>query len=160
MKIIQRIYEHKDYRYYLNEIKKMEVDRPYCKHDMAHFLDVARIAWIMCLENNIIYDKTWVYACGLLHDIGRGCQYATGEPHEIASSRLAKGILEDVGFEGEEIEVILKAIAGHRDKAISNQQNLDGILYRADKASRACYTCDSIETCNWNNDKKNLKIEV
>ena len=74
MKKIQRIYEHKDYRYYLNEIKIMEVDRAYCKHDMAHFLDVARIAWIMCLENNLSYDKTWVYACGLLHDIGRGCQ--------------------------------------------------------------------------------------
>ncbi|PKM57411.1 MAG: hypothetical protein CVU98_06230 [Firmicutes bacterium HGW-Firmicutes-3] len=160
MKKIQRIYEHKDYRYYLNEIKIMEVDRAYCKHDMAHFLDVARIAWIMCLENNLSYDKTWVYACGLLHDIGRGCQYATGEPHEVASTRLAKGILEDVGFEGDEIEAILKAIAGHRNITTSHQQDLEGILYRADKASRACYICGSIETCNWNNDKKNLKIEV
>ncbi|PKM67949.1 MAG: hypothetical protein CVU95_04705 [Firmicutes bacterium HGW-Firmicutes-2] len=160
MKKIQRIYEHKDYQHYLSEITQMEVDRVYCKHDMAHFLDVARIAWIMCLENEIKYDKTWVYACGLLHDIGRGCQYATGEPHEVASTRLAKGILEDAGFEVEEIEVILEAISSHRSKAISSQQDLAGILYRADKASRACYTCKSIEKCNWSNDKKNLKIEV
>ncbi|MDF1617081.1 HD domain-containing protein [Petrocella sp. FN5] len=160
MKKIQRIYENKDYQYYLREIEKMEVNRVYCKHDMAHFLDVARIAWIMCLENEIKYNKTWVYACGLLHDIGRGCQYATGEPHEVAGARLAKGILEASGFEGNEIEFILKAIANHKNKAIANQQNLDGILYRADKASRACYTCESIELCNWSMNKKNLKIEV
>lgn len=160
MKRVQCIFEHRAYQHYLNEIKQMEVDRVYCKHDMAHFLDVARIAWIMCLENNIKYDKSWVYACGLLHDIGRGYQYATGEPHEIASTRLAKGILEDAGFMGDEIKVILKAIAGHRNIATSNQQDLEGILYRADKASRACYTCGSIETCSWHNEKKNLKIEV
>ena len=160
MKSIQRIYEHKDYQHYLNEIKQMEADRIYCKHDMAHFLDVARIAWIMCLENNIKYDKTWVYACGLLHDIGRGCQYATGEPHEVASARLAKGILEDVGFDETAIKVILKAIAGHRNSAASSQEDLEGILYKADKASRACYTCDAIETCNWRYEMKNLKIEV
>lgn len=160
MKKIQSIYNHKDYQHCLNEIEKMEISRVYCKHDMAHFLDVARIAWIMCLENALKYDKTWVYACGLLHDIGRGCQYATGEPHEVAGVRIAKGILEDTGFEEDAIKVIIKAIANHKNEPISNQLDLDGILYRADKASRACYTCGLIESCNWSNDKKNLKIEV
>ena len=54
--------------------------------------------------------------------------------------------------------MILEAIRMHRTDPI-NEKNLAGILYRADKKSRACYCCESEPLCNWSNQKKNLIIQ-
>lgn len=137
-----------------------EVDRPFCHHDMVHFMDVARIGWIINLEEGHGIEKEWIYAAALLHDIGRHDQYADGTPHEQAGARRAPQILRECGFDDKETDVIISAIASHRDKEVASEASLRGILYRADKLSRACFACKAEKECNWKNDKKNLHIKV
>ena len=64
--------------------------------------------------------------------------------------------LKDCGFNDEETGVIVTAISRHRDPEAAKEKNLNGILYRADKASRACFACDAEKDCNWKDGKKNL----
>ena len=79
-------------------------------------------------------------------------------PHEQASARIAPDILEDCGFDDKETDVIVTAISRHRDPEAAKEKNLNGVLYRADKASRACFACDAEKDCNWKDGKKNLTI--
>ena len=154
-------------------IKKYESHRVFCKHDMSHFLDVCRIAEILWLQNclyinkenntknsNITSDhmKEYIYATGLLHDIGRWQEYENGIRHEVASRDLAEPILEDCGFDKEERNRILLAISNHRNKMIKDEDSLSGWIYRADKKSRACFACEVENICDWSKDKKNLKL--
>ena len=87
---------------YLSKINKLEENRQYCKHDLQHLLDVARIVYIKVLEENIHVKKEIIYAAALLHDIGRWQQYEEGISHELASVKLAKDILNECGFNNEE----------------------------------------------------------
>mgnify|MGYP000333823071 FL=1 len=64
----------------------------------------------------------------------------------------------ELGFTEEETGVIVDAILQHRNAEVMQEQNLRGILYRADKASRPCYACEVESECNWKGSKKNLKI--
>ena len=41
----------------------------------------------------------------------------------------------------------------------SEEKNLNGLLYRADKMSRACFCCQVEPICNWKDEKKNLKLK-
>ena len=79
-------------------IEELEQDRVFCGHDVIHFLDVARLAWIENLEQQLGLEKEHVYAAALLHDIGRHLQYERGIPHEEGSVMLAGQILRDCGF--------------------------------------------------------------
>lgn len=99
-----------------------------------------------------------IYGAALLHDIGRHEQYKNGIPHETASARIAPDILAACGYAPKEIQEITEAIALHRDSATVKRHDLAGILYRADKASRACFVCKASGQCNWKEDKKNLEI--
>ena len=38
-------------------------------------------------------------------------------------------------------------------------RDLAGVLYRADKASRACFACQASSQCNWKAVKKNQEIQ-
>ncbi|MFR4429839.1 MAG: HD domain-containing protein [Blautia faecis] len=100
-----------------------------------------------------------MYAAALLHDCGKHEQYEIGTPHEQASARIAPEILKACGFNDEETGVIVTAISRHRDPEAAKEKNLNGILYRADKASRACFACDAEKDCNWKDGKKNLTIK-
>lgn len=135
-----------------------EADRCFCRHDMAHFLDVARIGTIMNLQEGLEIPGELVYGAALLHDIGKHRQYAEGIPHEQASAAIAPEILRECGFDEKETDVIVDAILHHRNCATASENNLRGILYRADKASRACFSCRAEKDCNWKNDRKNRKI--
>ena len=135
-----------------------EADRKFCRHDMAHFLDVARIGRIINCEEDFGLSVEILYAAALLHDIGKHLQYVEGVPHEEASARIASSILVDCGFDKKETAVIVDAIASHRDNSVKGGKDLRGLLYRADKASRACFACEVQEECNWKNEKKNLEI--
>ena len=157
MEIINKILNNTYYIEYLNKIKEHEKDREFCKHDINHFLDVARLAYILNLENDLKIDKEIIYATALLHDIGRWKQYEEGIPHEVASSNLSTKILESADFSIEEIQMIKEAILNHRNKDIAGQNNLMGIIYRADKTSRKCFSCKSELICNWSN--KNMAIK-
>ncbi len=158
MERVNRILKNDLFLEYLTKNNTAEADRRFCRHGMVHFLDVCRIGWIMNLEEELNIPKDMIYGAGLLHDIGRFQQYADKTPHEIASAELAGDILTECGYDPEEMKEILNAIRNHRNKEIAMEANLTGVLYRADKASRACYACGVSAECNWKNDKKNLEI--
>lgn len=140
----------------LNELA--EKQRKFCRHNMVHFLDVARIGWIINIEEGFAVEKELIYGAALLHDIGKHLQYAEGIPHEKASAQIAPRILLECGFDEKETSVIVAAIESHRDSSVAGEKSLRGLLYRADKASRACFCCEVQEECNWKDGKKNLTI--
>lgn len=152
---ITKIIKNNQYINNLKKIKEYEKKRKYCKHNIKHFLDVARIAYILNLENNLHINKEIIYATALLHDIGKWEQYENSTPHEIASSKLCKPILEECGFNENEIEIINIAILNHRNENVKNELTLSGIIYKADKLSRKCFMCKVNKECNWTEDKKN-----
>lgn len=158
MNPLDRIINHKLYQDYLSQIHDDEVNRPFCKHDMTHFLDVARIAYILSLEEGIEIDKTLIYATALCHDIGRFQEYRQGIAHEVASTSLCYDILVDAGFDEASITLIQDAIIHHRDSSIRGEKTLRGYIYRADKASRPCHSCPHEYSCNWETRKKNLSL--
>lgn len=159
----QQIAQHRKYQSYLEQITTHETERIFCKHDMSHFLDVARIAYILCLEHNIILEgvdlKDMIYAAALCHDIGRHIEYEKEISHEIASAELCVEILNDVGYSSVEIELIVSIILSHRDKTVGEQNNIYGCFYRADKLSRACFNCQASAECSWDFGKKNIEIK-
>lgn len=152
---IDKILNHDLFIENLEKNNTAEADRRFCRHNIGHFLDVARICWIFCLEEGVDIPKEIVYAAGLLHDIGKHEQYEIGTPHEVASARIAPKILRDCGYDDKETDVILSAILSHRDSSVRDEKNLNGLLYRADKASRCCFACKASADCNWKGDKKN-----
>lgn len=155
---IDKILSHDLFIALLGQNNTAEKDRIFCRHNMVHFLDVARIGRIINADEGLGVDVELIYAAALLHDIGKHQQYAEGIPHELASARLAPGILADCGFDSRETDVIIDAIRGHRDERSADEKNLKGILYRADKLSRACFCCPAEGACDWKDGKKNRKL--
>lgn len=160
MERIDKICGHFLWESSMKEIQRLEEDRIFCRHDYVHFLDVARIAYIENLEKGLHIPKDWIYAAAFLHDIGRHKQYLEGISHDEASVILAKEILGDCGFETDEQEEILKAISSHRRKETAQEESFSGMLYRADKKSRNCLLCPACSACNWDEEKKNMSINV
>lgn len=144
------------YRQYLNKNKECEKKRCFCLHDLQHFLDVARIAYIISLEKNMNIKKDIIYGAALLHDIGRWKQYEYNIPHDEASAELSIDILKASEFDVEEINMITEAIKNHRNK--ENNSELGCLLYTSDKLSRKCFDCSASSNCNWSMDKRNLQI--
>jgi uncharacterized protein len=159
MERIDKILNHDLFNYHLQENRESERERQFCHHDMGHFLDVARIGVIMNLEGKLGIEREWIYAAALLHDMGKHVQYAERKPHELVSAEIAEQILPDCGFDDFETGVIVGAIRSHRDAAVACEPNLKGVLYRADKASRACFACAAEGECNWKEGKKNRNIQ-
>ena len=153
---INKIYNSPIYRRELVYIGEDEKNRIYCKHDIEHFLDVARIAYIMNLEKGMNYDKDVIYAVALLHDFGRHKEYQEGVNHHQASADIAKEILRQAGYTRKESKVIIDAILNHRNE--NNDNQLNELMYTADKMSRKCFCCNAIESCKWSNSKKNQGI--
>ena len=90
MERVNQICRHPLWRESMDQIRSLERDRIFCKHDTAHLLDVARIAYLENLERQLGIAKAEIYAAALLHDIGRHLQYTEGIPHEEGSVRLAR----------------------------------------------------------------------
>ena len=159
MEKIKKIINNPKFVEKINQLKEYEKDRVFCNHTLEHFIDVARIMYIMSLENNENLDKELIYATALLHDLGRVYQYKDGTPHNIAGHEMISEIMENAGFDSESITRTLNAIKSHRDLADS-QDVLATYLYKADKKSRNCFNCQAYEQCNWNQNKKNMTIEI
>jgi uncharacterized protein len=140
---------------YLNRNNNFEKGRKFCKHNLRHFLDVARIAQLINLEENLGFEKEVVYVTAILHDIGKSFQYESGTPHEIVSWEIARDFLHNYEFSEREVNLIKQGILGHRNK-ISEGFSL--LIYRADKLSRQCITCKAINECKWSDEKKNLRM--
>jgi HD superfamily phosphodiesterase len=143
----------------LARTKRFEQDREFCKHTLQHFVDVARITYILMLESGEIQQfikdaglsgpaaaKEVIYAAGILHDVARWREYETGEDHAPLGSVMAEEILERNGFKPQEIKVVAHAIFEHREQNIQ-MSRLGELLFRADNLSRACHECSAQEKC-------------
>ena len=156
MSRIDRIIQNPQYVDTLKRLQVLETDRIFCRHDMSHFMSVARLMWIEVLEQQLPVDREVVYAAALLHDIGRVAQMEHGIPHEQASAEFAQQILPDAGFNEEELSEVTAAILSHREDC--SVSKLGKILYQADKRSRDCWCCGASDLCNWPDEKKNKGI--
>ena len=162
---INQIYIHPIYVENLEALLTDEANRIYCRHNMEHFLDVARIMTIMAYDAGVNAGsdsqlRELIYATALLHDIGRHMQYSEGIPHDEASVILATKIMTDCGFDEEEISSVCDAISAHRKPQSEVQGFLALLLNTADKKSRQCYSCKARNTCKWSSDKMNMEIEI
>jgi len=158
MERIDKILANKKFKTNLIKLRQLEEKRIYCRHDIDHLLDVARLAYIEDLEKGLGVDKELIYATALLHDLGRIYEYSKQMPHNEASVVMAKEILPDCGFSVEEIKYICQAIDEHRNSDERNDDGLCGLIYRADKKSRNCFNCNAYDSCNWSYEKKNHTI--
>lgn len=177
------------FRRALAAIEDAEHERPWCRHGLAHLLDVARIAWIDALEHGLPLSKDVVYAAALLHDVGRAAQYACGEPHDAAGGRMAAEMLDELPaalrYAADERACIVAAVAGHRGEdadcsraagvgdasavsapaaaasfAPAAADALVAVIRTADKASRSCWACAARATCHWPEEAMNASIRV
>lgn len=158
MERADRITKHRLFKECLFKNKEAEKDRIYCCHGFEHFMDVARIGYIVILENSLSIPKEIMYSAALLHDIGRFKQYEDSAHHTLAGAEIAKIILADCGFSKEEIKYITDAILCHGIDT-EDISTLSGVLAYADKKSRMCMQCDAIDTCKWKREEMNLKTE-
>ncbi len=119
-------------------------------------MDTARIGYIMILERGLEISKELFYAAALLHDSGR--YNPVIEDHAEASAINAELIMPDCGFSEEEMLTVTEAIRSHRVK--TSDDVFGEILYEADKKSRLCYNCRACTECYWEEEKRNLSIEI
>lgn len=145
MEIVDKLLKNNKYIECLNYNNKLEKNRIYCKHNMRHMVDVARIAYIIILEHNLKISKQIIYVTALLHDIGRWRQYLYNEDHALASAEIASEILKTSNF-SDDIETITLAIKEH-SKVLERRGKLSAVLYKADKLSRLCFMCNAQNTC-------------
>jgi len=135
------------YQRLLLQLEQQERVRIYCRHDLAHSLAVARVAYILYLERVGCRDKEQVkeliYAAALVHDLGRT---QAGEDHAAAGARLARRLLPEAGFTPEEVEQIALAVACHRSASLGTAL-LAGLIQEADDLSRPCFNCNVRDSC-------------
>lgn len=151
MKIVNAILNNPVYLDHIEKNNSEEKERPFCRHHFDHLLDVARITYILILEEgNPFISREMSYAAGLLHDIGRWNEYREAGDHAQCSAELAEPILTEAGFTAAEKDLIKKAISEHRlkDEASIHRTPLSLALSRADSYSRLCYRCETSEECN------------
>lgn len=154
-----RIWEHPVYQEQFQKLQEAEQTREFCKHTLEHFLDVARIAWILNLEQGYGLSRELLYGAALMHDLGRYGELLEGTPHDEASAALCEQLLPSCGFSQQEVHTIVNAVLHHRSH--KEQEAFDpfsACLRLADKLSRNCFACPSSSSCNWTEEKRNLKI--
>lgn len=160
MERLNQIIDSKKYNCYLQKNQQREKDRIFCNHTRQHFIDVARITYLLVLEEGLGREllakwqleeesslKEIVYTAAFLHDIGRWKQYDTGQDHAEVSSDLAEDLLQEYGYTSVEEEIISTAIREHRGNPSSNKSILGRLLCRGDNLSRNCRKCSARETC-------------
>ena len=186
MERVDKVMNHPVFRENMKRIEKAEIDRFFCRHGLPHALDVARIFYILLLEEQVScdkklvdddneqmsvnkdflngdremlsIDKELVYATALLNDIGRYEQYENGTPHNEAGAKLAGVIMASCGFTEDECELAVNAIKGHRRDS-SDGDVFCHLLYKADKLSRDCYRCEAEPECYWSAEQKNMRVK-
>ena len=160
---LNSVWNHALYQKYYKENEEIEKDRMFCCHQISHLLDVARIAYIKNLENDMGLKKELIYTAAILHDIGKALQYTQKIPHEIAGEEIAREILETLpennAFTQEEQDWILEAVRGHRRKC-AGMTEAACLFYESDKRSRNCFACPVSEMCNWSEEEKNKEIKI
>ena len=82
-----RLLAHPDYQRAIRAIAEREQDRRFCRHGLDHVSDVARLLWILVIENERPFDKDTVLLTAMLHDIGRSVD---NDNHDAESVRIAQ----------------------------------------------------------------------
>ena len=156
----------------LAAIEVAEAQRVYCRHGSSHLLDVARVAWIINLEDGLGLAQDVVYTAALLHDIGRAAEYFEGISHDAAGAEIARRILGTVvpeqRFSSAEVDAIVEAVRGHRaddSAAVSRARSsmpsrLVRVIAEADHRSRLCFACPARAICYWPEEKKNMAVRI
>lgn len=157
MRKIDNILNNLTFKTYMQDIERAEKTRKFCLHGLSHCLDVARIGYIINLEEKLGYEKETIYAAALLHDIGRRSEYQNGTPHHEAGALIALDILREIGYDREEAEIIADAISHHKTVCVE-KKDLRYVLYKADKLSRNCFNCPVSDECYWKKELKNKTI--
>ena len=153
MKRVNAVLENELFRRALAEIEACEKGRVFCRHGLPHLLDTARIMSILALKEGKALPQEEIYACALLHDIGR----ESGAEHASKSAALAEKILPQCGFDEKECARICGAIAEHGHDKEGNSA-LAELLCRADRLSRPCFACAAAGDCYWT--QKNTEIVI
>ncbi len=78
-------------------------------HGYPHVLRVLKYANIIIRGERLVVDKILLEISILLHDVGR----IIGEPHAYYSAIIARGLLEEYGFQREFIDKVVNAILSH-----------------------------------------------
>ncbi|MDD2510451.1 MAG: HD domain-containing protein [Syntrophomonas sp.] len=159
MKRVELLINDEFYTEYMHRNREEEQEPKFCQHDFQHHLNVARIAYILILEQNLLSyfvkesglsgklaGKEVIYAAGLLHDIGKWQEYKTGIDHASFGSRLTREILPRAHFNPLEIDLISRAVYEHRNIR-QDMSFLGERLHRADNLSRICRNCEYNEQC-------------
>lgn len=153
MKRVNAVLENELFRRALAKIETGEEGRVFCRHGLPHLLDTARIMSILALKEGKALPQEEIYACALLHDIGR----ESGAEHASKSAALAEKILPQCGFDEKECARICGAIAEHGHDKEGNSA-LAELLCRADRLSRPCFACAAAGDCYWT--EKNREIVI
>ena len=156
MERLMCIFKDEKYTQYLETINENEKTRIFCRHGLQHFLDVARISYILNLEEGLGYSKEVIYVASFLHDIGRGAPKNIATEHEKDSWIIGEELLKMYSFSREEISLVKQAVLGHRTE---DKKGFADLIYRGDKLSRDCYKCEAEFECYWPEEKKNKNIK-
>ena len=147
MKFSNLILKNAEYKSYIEQNCKADSGRKLCSHNLQHAIDVARVAYIISLENGYGIEKDIVYCAALLHDVAKWMQIQNKElDHAGEGALLAEKILVEIGMDVKVTAAIKDAIIKHRFKD-AGASNLARVLYDADKSCRLCQQCENIENC-------------
>lgn len=162
MEYVARLLHQEQYRETVKKIARLEADRIYCRHNMEHFMDVARLAQIRNLKEQLGLDEEMIYLYALLHDIGRMKEYEQGISHAAASAEFAGEIFATIDYPKEKGDIICRAILAHRRENCGElhgeklwQKAFTQLMKWADKASRMCFACEAADSCKWSEEEKN-----
>ena len=155
---VDRIIYNDEYRRLMETVRNKETDRIFCRHGFEHCLDVARIAYIMNIEQGYAIDREIIYAAALLHDVGRADPDDTGRKHHELSVEYAGRILEQCGFSTQENEQICDSIGSHKTYG-AERGLLSYVLENADEGSRNFFDCKASDQCYWLESARNTGIK-
>ncbi|MCI5839988.1 MAG: HD domain-containing protein [Peptoniphilaceae bacterium] len=153
------IYSSNQYKKILEEIDFYEKDRIFCKHNIEHFLSVARIMYIISTEKNLNFNPDMIYTTALLHDLGRLDEYKYKADHAISSIKEAEKFLKITNFSDIQKEIIKNAIKNHRGNLKKSENDIYSfvnVFKKADKLSRNCKMCSAKSECYWKEKNENI----
>ena len=114
-----KILNSSPYQFYVDSIAQWEKKRMFCRHDRSHFLDTARVAYILFLEKAVACPeldsfgqdeiREMIYTVGFLHDIGRYLEYEDpAKDHAQESCQIGRAFAAGRGIFRDACHLILK----------------------------------------------------